>query len=77
MAAEDLTVRELLTYVDAYNGRMEDLSYWGYNTAWCMASMLLAKEKPEPWDVYPGWIARREQSMSNDDILAACLAWCQ
>lgn len=74
MAAWDLTPAELDAYIDIYARRMEDQCYYGYNLAQTMAVMALGRDKPEPWQCFPGWIRRQE--MSDNDILASCLAWC-
>lgn len=74
MAAWDLTPAELDAYIDIHARRMEDQCYYGYNLAQTMAVMALGRDKPEPWQCFPGWIRRQE--MSDDDIFASCLAWC-
>lgn len=74
MAAWDLTPAELDAYVDIYSRRMNDLSYYGYNLAQTISVMALGRDRPEPWQCFPGWIQRRV--MSDNEIWASCLAWC-
>lgn len=68
------TPGELNEYLDGFRKRMEILSYWGYNLAQGIASMLLAATRPAPWEVFPGWIPRRD--MTDDEIAANLMAWC-
>ncbi len=72
--AWDRTPGELLEYIEAFKTRMQYASYWGYNLALGIASMVLSSKKPEPWEVFPGWIPKKE--MSDEEIAANLLAWC-
>lgn len=74
LQAWELTPGELVEYIDIFHQRMELQSYWGYNLAQCIACMTLGSYRPEPWQVFPGWIQREE--MTEDELYANCLAWC-
>ena len=63
-----------MEYTEIFRRRMETQSYWGYNLAQGIAAMVLSRTKPEPWQVFPGWIQRKE--MTDEEIYASCLAWC-
>lgn len=75
-AAWDRTPGELNEYITAYRGRMERQAYMLFNLAGTIASMVLCAKKPEPWEAFPGWIQPKNREMFDDDIYAACLAWC-
>lgn len=72
--AWELTPGELVEHCEIFNQRMEMQSYWGYNLAQCIAAMVLSRDKPEPWQAFPGWIQRKK--MTDEQIYASCLAWC-
>lgn len=74
MDAWDLTPGELIDYIEVFRRRMEIQSYWGYNLAQCIASMVLSSSRPKPCDAFPGWIPREE--MTDEEMYANCLAWC-
>lgn len=74
MAGWDRTPGELTEYINAFQKRMEILSYWGFNLAQGIASMALSSRRPEPWEVFPGWI--RQEEMSEEQVAANMLAWC-
>lgn len=75
MDAWDRTPGELREYLDAFQQRMEILSYWGYNLAQGIASMALGSgRRPEPADMFPGWIKRKV--MSDEEVAANLMAWC-
>lgn len=75
-AAWDRTPGELYEYIKAYRGRMERQAYMCFNLAQAIACMVLSADKPRPWDAFPDWIQPKMQVMSDDEIYAACLAWC-
>ena len=75
LQAWELTPGELAEYTEIFRQRMEIQSYWGYNLAQCIAIMALGSTKPEPWQVFPGWIQQRKE-MTDEEIYASCLAWC-
>ena len=70
------TPGELQAYIKAYRDRMERQAYMCFNLAQTIAAMVMSEEKPRPWDAFPGWIQPKIHAMSDDDIYAACLAWC-
>ena len=72
----DRTPAELTEYLEAYKDRMERKAYFGYNLAQTIACMVLSKEKPRPWQAFPGWIRGGNAVMSDEEIYASCLAWC-
>lgn len=74
-AGWDRTIEELCEFIDASTRRMEMASMWGYNLAQGIAAMCFAKDKPKPYQIFPGWIPMPEQS--EDEMLQACLAWCR
>lgn len=68
------TPEELNEYLDSFRRKMEIFSYWGYNLAQGIASMTLGHSRPEPWEMFPGWIS--EKSMTDTEIATNLLAWC-
>ncbi len=61
--------------MEAYRTRMERQAYMMYNLAGTIASMVLCKDKPEPWQCFPGWITPKETVMEDEEIYQSCLAW--
>lgn len=73
MEGWERTPGELLEYISAYNDRMEQRAYLLYDLAGCIASMCFSKHPPSPAAAFPGFI--RIQEMSEEQLVANCLAW--
>lgn len=71
MEAWELTPGELCDYIEVFRRRMEIQSYWGYNLAQCIASMVLSSTRPKPCDAFPGWI-QREEMTDEESLTSRC-----
>lgn len=73
--AWDYTPGELLELIRGYKVREKAKGYFGYNLAQCIASMVLSKRRPEPWQAFPGMI--EYEAMTDDQIWGALDAWAE
>lgn len=71
--AWDYTPFELLEIIRGYRERQEDKAYLCYNLAQCIAAMCFGKNRPAPWQAFPGVI--EYQQMTDDQLWAAFEAW--
>ena len=77
-AGWDRTPGELADYIRAYRTRMERTAYLLFNHAATVAAMvgqLFGGRSPEPFEAFPGWISRKMQVMSDEEILRNMTAW--
>lgn len=72
-AAWDYTPGELAELIRGYEKRQESIGFFGYNLAQCIVAMAFGRRRPEPWQAFPGMIAREE--MTDEAIFAALCAW--
>ena len=61
--------------IRGYRVREEAKGYFAFNLAQCIASMMLSKRRPEPWQAFPGLI--EYQAMTDDQIWGALSAWAE
>lgn len=73
--AWDYTPGELLELIRGYRTREKAKGYFGFNLAQCIASMMLSKRRPEPWQAFPGLI--EYEIMSDETIWGVLDAWAE
>lgn len=56
-----------------YRTREKAKGYFGFNLAQCIASMILCRNRPEPWQAFPGLI--EYEPMTDEEIWGALGAW--
>lgn len=55
---------------------MRRQAYLLYNLACTITAVMWGKQKPSPWDCFPGWIEPELQVMTDEEIYRSMLAWC-
>lgn len=59
----------MLDAIEGYRARCKALGYFGYNLAQAAAAFCFGKNRPEPWQAFPGLIPR--EMMTAEEIWAA------
>lgn len=73
--AWDYTPGELRELIRGWQVRQKEKGYFGFNLAQCIASMILSRRRPEPWEAFPGMI--EYESMTDEQIWAALAGWAE